>query len=74
MGEFQDVIASLEILAFYAAIYFLPFLLGLVRKHKSVGGIFVVNLFFGWTIVGWILALAWAASNPGVREQETKAS
>ncbi len=40
--------------------YFLPFLIAMARHSVSTGGIFVVNLLFGWTGVGWILALIWA--------------
>ncbi len=42
------------------AIYFLPTLLASGRK-KSIGSIFVVNLFLGWTFIGWVVALAMAA-------------
>jgi hypothetical protein len=26
--------------------------------------IFLVNLFFGWTFVGWIISLIWACTRP----------
>lgn len=42
------------------ALYFLPFLIALGRHHVSTGGIFVVNILFGWTGIGWILTLVWA--------------
>jgi hypothetical protein len=42
------------------ALYFLPFLVALARHNVSIGGIFVVNLLFGWTGIGWVLALVWA--------------
>jgi hypothetical protein len=32
------------------------------RKHQSGNGILVVNLFLGWTVLGWVLALAWSLS------------
>ena len=41
-------------------LYFLPTLLVIRDKEKSRVLIFVVNLFLGWTIVGWVVALAWA--------------
>lgn len=41
-------------------IYFLPTIAG--RKHPHAAGIFVVNLFLGWTLIGWVVALAWAAT------------
>jgi hypothetical protein len=30
------------------------------RKNK--GAIFVLNLFLGWTLIGWVVALVWAVS------------
>jgi hypothetical protein len=43
-------------------IYFLPSGVAAHRKCKAANGIVVVNLFLGWTFVGWVVALAWAAS------------
>jgi len=43
-------------------IYLLPTIIGVERKHPSAGGIFVINLFFGWTLLGWVIALAWSVS------------
>jgi uncharacterized BrkB/YihY/UPF0761 family membrane protein len=48
---------------FLLALYFLPTILAAVRKHPSVGAVAVINFFFGWTVIGWILALAKAAGN-----------
>jgi hypothetical protein len=45
------------------ALYFLPTIIAAVRKHPSTGSIAVINFFFGWTVIGWILALAKAAGN-----------
>lgn len=42
------------------AIYFTPFLVAKKRNHRNAGGILVLNLFFGWTLVGWVGALCWA--------------
>lgn len=48
------------------AMYFLPSVIGARRKHPSKWAIFVVNLFFGWTFFGWVIALVWACSSTGV--------
>lgn len=40
--------------------YFLPTILAIARSKRDVGAIFVLNLFLGWTFVGWIIALVWA--------------
>ncbi|OQS41016.1 superinfection immunity protein [Chromobacterium haemolyticum] len=45
--------------------YFIPAGVAHDRKHKSVGGIFILNLFLGWTFIGWVIALAWACGNTG---------
>src|SRR5208283_5061381 len=45
-----------------AIAYFIPSLVALYRHHSSTGGILVINLFLGWTFIGWVIALAWACS------------
>ena len=39
-------------------LYFVPSAIAVMRKMHNVGPVIVVNLFFGWTIIGWIVALA----------------
>jgi hypothetical protein len=41
-------------------LYFLPTVAG-VRK-RNAGAIFVLNLFLGWTVIGWVVALVWAST------------
>jgi hypothetical protein len=41
-------------------VYFIPVMIAVARKHRKVTSIFLVNLFFGWSILGWIFALVWA--------------
>lgn len=48
----------MSFLVLVALLYFLPSLLGLHKRHSL--GIFLLNFFFGWTIVGWLVALLWA--------------
>jgi hypothetical protein len=42
-------------------IYFIPAIIG--RKHDDATAIAVLNLFLGWTLVGWVLALLWASTS-----------
>ena len=47
-------------LFFSILLYFLPTIIG---RHKADAmGIFLVNLLFGWTVVGWMIALIWACA------------
>jgi len=41
-------------------LYFLPFLIASLRRHKNVLAIFFLNLALGWTFLGWIAALIWS--------------
>ena len=40
-------------------IYFAPYIVAAERRHHNATAIFVLNLFLGWTIVGWVAALVW---------------
>jgi hypothetical protein len=51
-------------LAFSLALLFLPTLVATSRRHPNTSSIFLVNLFFGWTFVGWVVSLIWACSRP----------
>jgi hypothetical protein len=40
--------------------YFIPGIIAGVRRHPKAISIFLVNLFLGWSVIGWIFALVWA--------------
>lgn len=44
-------------------IYLLPTINAYSKRHRSRALIAVVNIFFGWTILGWLVALAWSAGS-----------
>ncbi|WP_396189723.1 superinfection immunity protein [Flavobacterium sp.] len=50
------------ILNVFTFCYFLPSTVAYYRRDKcgNVNSIFVLNLFLGWTLVGWVIALIWA--------------
>ena len=45
-----------------AGLYFLPTMIALLREHRQVAPIAVINFFLGWTFLGWVAALAWSVS------------
>lgn len=47
-------------------LYFLPTLLARIHRKSQFGSIFLVNLFFGWTVIGWLVAVFWASSRDAV--------
>ena len=46
---------------FLLALYFLPSIIAMARSKRDALAIFLLNLFLGFTGVGWIVALIWAA-------------
>ena len=47
-------------LLFICLIYFLPAIIA--RDKSDAGLIFLVNLFLGWTVIGWIVTFIWACT------------
>ena len=49
-----------------SAAYFAPTIIAFARKSRDLGVVLVVNMFLGWTLIGWVVALAFSmrASTP----------
>ena len=58
------IFIGIILVTFIYVIYFIPFIVANLKKHTNELGIFVVNLAFGWTFLGWIVALVWSLVNP----------
>jgi hypothetical protein len=56
----MESITTIMIVLIAIVLYFLPTIVG--HNKNSFGGIAILNLFLGWTIIGWLAALIWAAS------------
>lgn len=56
----MELIFALIVIVLLIAFYFLPFIIAVNRKHKNRVPIFLVNLIFGWSFLGWIAALVWS--------------
>ena len=57
----MDVLAFfIPIFGFGFVLYFLPAILAFGRSKRDAVSILVLNLFLGWTAMGWIIALVWA--------------
>lgn len=62
LNAFGDFIAnSFFILA--PALYLLPTFEAWLRNHPNTGAIALLNVFLGWSLVGWVAALIWAIKN-----------
>jgi hypothetical protein len=45
-------------------VYFLPTIIAGCNRHRSFVGIILVNVFLGWTGVGWICCFIWSVVSP----------
>jgi Superinfection immunity protein len=52
---------SLAVLAVILGAYWAPSIVGKVRHVPNLGSVVTINLFAGWTLIGWVVALAMAA-------------
>lgn len=57
----ESIMAGLGI-CILVFLYFLPSINASTREHRNKDMITLTNLFFGWTIIGWIIALIWSFS------------
>ena len=48
------------LLTLLSLFYFLPFAIAINKKRANSGSIFALNLFLGWSLIGWVVALVWA--------------
>lgn len=51
------------VFSFGFVMYFLPSIIALMRSKRDTLAIFLLNLFLGWSVIGWVVALVWAAKN-----------
>ena len=58
-GAFIGIVGFLAI----AAMYFLPTIIATSRKVTNTGSVFVINLLLGWSVIGWVVALAMAVKS-----------
>jgi hypothetical protein len=44
-------------------LYFLPTIIAAIKSKRDTVAILLLNLFLGWSVIGWIVALVWAAKS-----------
>ncbi len=63
LNSFGKFVATLFFLV-APALYLLPTIEAWLRKHPNLGAIALVNIFLGWSLIGWVVALVWAFKKP----------
>jgi len=60
MDQFAIILSSIIGVTVVLISYFIPTIIALIRKHRDATAIFILNLFLGWSLIGWIISLVWA--------------
>ena len=50
-------------LSIFVIIYFFPVIVAASKNRSNTSAIVVTNLFLGWTVIGWVIALIWATTD-----------
>lgn len=50
----------MSFLFFATALYFAPAIIAAARRTHNATAILLLNLFLGWTVIGWFVALLMA--------------
>jgi len=60
LSSIAAVIVLSDVVVLAGALYLLPVLIGWRRRVPDLGAVAVINVLLGWTLIGWIAALALA--------------
>src|SRR5712672_2335336 len=58
-GTWSDTLFDAMLPVWAILIYFLPSVAAIYGGQPNLNGIFFMNLLFGWTIAGWVVAFSW---------------
>lgn len=56
----ESAVNGLVMIGMIFTAYLFPTLVALGRGKKNSAAIGVLNVFLGWTFLGWVVALVWA--------------
>ena len=71
-GSVMEFLLGLIFTVLLMFIYFLPSIVAMCRKHVNFTAIFILNLFLGFTLFGWVFALIWSVYNSTPTQQGTQ--
>jgi len=55
------ILITIKIILIFG-LYMLPGIIAIGRQKRNAASILIINLCLGWTVIGWIVALAWACA------------
>ena len=59
----SSFILTVVLIALVLFVYFIPAFVAKKRNHLNKKAILILNIFLGWTFIGYVVALVWACTN-----------
>lgn len=53
---------GIGLIIIFVLIYFFPTIVAFSRSKSNTTAIFMLNLFLGWSFIGWVVAIIWAVN------------
>jgi|SRR5699024_9373145 len=69
IGGILGIVILLIFMVVGIAFYLLPAIIGFVRKKDNAISILLLNLFLGWSLIAWVVALVWATTKDSSQQQ-----
>ena len=63
----MDTLSIVIMILIVGLIYFLPTIVAFGKGRSNSFAIFALNLFLGFTLLGWVIALVWALTEDSVK-------
>jgi len=60
-------LVSASVIFFVPALYLLPTYEAWRKEHVNLSAIALLNIFLGWSLIGWVVAMVWAFKKPAVQ-------
>ena len=58
----MDIVIFLIVAALMLWLYFVPSIIAVKRNHKNHMPIILLNIFLGWLMIPWVIALCWSVT------------
>lgn len=65
---FLGILVMLALLVAGCALYFAPTIVAVLERSRNLAAVAIINTFLGWTLLGWVAALAIAVWPDSRRE------
>jgi hypothetical protein len=69
----MTILANIVLIVVVLGCYWLPSIIGCLRRSPALFNIVVLNALLGWTVVGWAVAFTWAVRDSGRIAASTRA-